>query len=90
MTCRHDQFDSAPPPLLAERPIPLVTMQAMSSKDPFDEILQPQPRSARHFRQDPFDDDDPFENAAQVENPAGGRPQAQGQNGYALDPFFDE
>lgn len=67
--------------------------------DPFDDILSPQPRSAQApaFQQDPFDDDDPFDNAraahsgpSQGQARQGGGVQGQGQHGYALDPFFDE
>lgn len=67
----------------------------MSRNDPFGDIVQPQPRSARQpvFQQDPFDDDDdPFNNAAQVGPSSDAHSQVtQGrQHGYALDPFFDE
>ena len=60
----------------------------------FEDIVQPQPRSARQldFQDNPFDDNDPFDNAAQVGLSSGtqAREPTAGQHGYALDPFFDE
>jgi hypothetical protein len=67
----------------------------MSRKNDFKEdIIQSPSRSARRpdSQHNPFDDDDPFENAAQV-GPSS-EPQFRqlsgGQHGYTLDPFFDE
>lgn len=70
-------------------------MSRSQSNNPFEDILQPQPRHARPtFQDDPFgDDDDDI-----VHENAGGGASGQsrqsadhgGRHGYALDPFFDE
>lgn len=68
-----------------------------SQGNPFDDILQPQPRHARPtFQDDPFGDDhDDIMNGSAG---AGGSYQSESRrsndqgerHGYALDPFFDE
>ena len=68
--------------------------------NPFDDILQPQPRHPRStFQDDPFGDDDDnlFSSGGTGASGSGNQPGrgsmdqgAGGRHGYALDPFFDE
>lgn len=66
--------------------------------NPFDDILSPQPKSARSadFQNDPFadeDDSNPY-GAASSSRPGDGNQHGNNgkgkQSGYAMDPFFDE
>ena len=80
-------------------------------ENPFDDILQPQPRSAKGpaFQDDPFAGDDEPGVFEQIHNAYGGAVNSFGggedgantqiasssrnagiQQGYTLDPFFDE
>lgn len=68
--------------------------------NPFDDIIQPQPRHPRPtFQDDPFgDDDDDLFTAPATAASGSGHQQSHGsvdqgnggRHGYALDPFFDE